>query len=191
QTGTPTLLVTDNDTNDVELFGTPSNPTQWTKDGIDAWVVGGRPESCHVVAPGVEEPFAGPGIGSASPPGTKAAAWYHFDTVAPGQSVTVRLRLVAGDGRAEADDFHAGIATGLRSDEQRQLLRRALAGLMWTKQHYRFRVRDWLEGDPAQPRPPQSRLGPGARNARWRHMDVADVILMPDEWEYPWFAAWD
>jgi hypothetical protein len=62
---------------------------------------------------------------------------------------------------------------------------------MWTKQHYRFRVRDWLEGDPTQPRPPQSRLGPGARNAHWRHLDVADVILMPDEWEYPWFAAWD
>ncbi|MBY8851617.1 hypothetical protein K7G98_26190 [Saccharothrix sp. MB29] len=61
-------------------------------------------------------------------------------------------------------------------------MRRALAGLMWTKQHYRFRTREWLDGDPAQPAAPKSRTTPHARNAHWRHFDVADVISMPDEW---------
>ncbi|GDY30847.1 MGH1-like glycoside hydrolase domain-containing protein [Gandjariella thermophila] len=193
--GEPTLLVTDNETNEVELFGAAANPSRYTKDGIDAHVVRGRAHACQVVAPG-----------AASLPGSKAAAWYRFDTVPPGESVTVRLRLSASDGhgdpfgptfestmddrRREADEFHAGIAPHA-SPAERHVLRRALAGLLWTKQHYRLRVRDWLDGDPAQPPAPHTRRAPGARNAHWQHLDVADVISMPDEWEYPWFAAWD
>jgi hypothetical protein len=193
--GTPTLLVTDNETNEVGLFGKSANRTRYTKDGIDEHVVRGAADSCQVVGPG-----------TASQPGTKAAVWYSFDAVPPGESVRVRLRLVAGDGhgdafgptfestmddrRREADEFHAELP-GPADPEQRHVLRRALAGLMWTKQHYRFRVREWLEGDPSQPNPGPARQAPNARNIHWLHMDVADVISMPDEWEYPWFAAWD
>ncbi|OLF09554.1 glucosidase [Actinophytocola xinjiangensis] len=190
--GHPTMLVTDNETDEIGLFGRGRNPSRYTKAGIDDHVVRGAADSCQVVEPG-----------AASQPGTKAAAWYHFDAVAPGESVTVRLRLIRGDGhgrafgstfgstmdlrRAEADEFHGGPPV-----TQRDLVRRrALAGLMWTKQVYRFRLRHWLEGDPANPPAPAQRLGPGARNVHWRHLDVADVLSMPDEWEYPWFAAWD
>ncbi|MBB5954424.1 hypothetical protein FHS29_000994 [Saccharothrix tamanrassetensis] len=190
--GTPTLLVTDNETNEVELFGAEENPTRFTKDGIDRYVVRNDSTACQVTGPDDE-----------SAPGTKAAAWYSFDPVEPGESVTVRLRLVEGDGHvdafgptfqatvedrlAEADAFHRTDLDPLRA----KVVRRALAGLMWTKQHYRFRTREWLDGDPAQPAAPKSRQSPHARNAHWRHFDVADVISMPDEWEYPWFAAWD
>jgi hypothetical protein len=193
--GTPTLLVTDNETNEVALFGAEHNPAPHTKDGIDRYVVAGDNKACQVVAPD-----------STSLPGTKVAAWYSFDPVDPGESVTVRLRLVEGDGhadafgptfdstvdtrRADADEFHHDLAPD--ADPVRaNVLRRALAGLMWTKQHYRFRAREWLAGDPAQPAAPDSRRTPHARNAHWEHFDVADVISMPDEWEYPWFAAWD
>jgi hypothetical protein len=31
----------------------------------------------------------------------------------------------------------------------------------------------------------------GARNTEWFHMLNADVISMPDKWEYSWYAAWD
>ncbi|MBB5806666.1 hypothetical protein F4560_006434 [Saccharothrix ecbatanensis] len=190
--GTPTLLVTDNETNEVELFGTPRNPTRYTKDGIDRYVVGRDAKACQVIGPD-----------DTSESGTKVAAWYSFDPVEPGESVTVRLRLVEGDGhldafgpsfqdtvdqrKAEADEFHH---TDL-DPKRAAVVRRALAGLMWNKQHYRFRTREWLDGDPAQPAAPTSRKNMHARNAHWRHFDVADVISMPDEWEYPWFAAWD
>ncbi|WP_253779377.1 MGH1-like glycoside hydrolase domain-containing protein [Goodfellowiella coeruleoviolacea] len=193
--GTPTLLVTDNETNEVELHGAADNPTRYTKDGIDAMVVRGATDTCQAVA-----------AGAASLPGTKGAAWYAFHGVPPGESVTVRLRLVAGDGHPdafgpsfaetmaararEADEFYADLGAHL-DQERRTVLRRALAGLLWTKQHYRFRIREWLAGDPAQPAAPEVRCAPDARNTRWRHLDVADVISMPDEWEYPWFAAWD
>jgi hypothetical protein len=193
--GTPTLLVTDNETNEVALFDAEHNPTPHTKDGIDRYVVAGESKACQVVAPD-----------STSLPGTKVAAWYSFDPVEPGESVTVRLRLTEGDGhadafgptfdstvdtrRADADEFHHDLAPD--ADPVRaNVLRRALAGLMWTKQHYRFRAREWLAGDPAQPAAPDSRRTPHARNSHWEHFDVADVISMPDEWEYPWFAAWD
>ncbi|MBW4715567.1 glucosidase [Saccharothrix sp. SC076] len=190
--GTPTLLLTDNETNEVELFGAARNPTRHTKDGIDRYVVGHDSGACLVAGPDDERG-----------PGTKAAAWYSFDPVEPGESVSVRLRLVAGDGHvdafgptfrttldqrlAEADEFHRTDLDPARA----KVVRRALAGLMWTKQHYRFRTREWLDGDPAQPAAPKSRRRPQARNAHWGHFDVADVISMPDEWEYPWFAAWD
>ncbi|SDC86416.1 MGH1-like glycoside hydrolase domain-containing protein [Actinokineospora iranica] len=193
--GAPTLLVTDNETDEAQLFGRAVNPSRYTKAGIGDHVVEGKTDVCQVVP-----------AGGASQPGTKAAAWYRFDSVAPGESVTVRVRLIAGDGHGsafgstfastmarrkdDADEFYADIAPDA-SPAEKKVARRAFAGLLWTKQHYRFRVREWLEGDPAHPPSPHERQGPHARNAHWKHMDVADVLSMPDEWEYPWFAAWD
>ena len=68
-------------------------------------------------------------------------------------------------------------------------MRQALAGMLWSKQCYHYDVRTWLEGDPGQPPPPPERKK--ARNHDWTHLYNADVLSMPDKWEYPWFAAWD
>ncbi|MGW5051155.1 MGH1-like glycoside hydrolase domain-containing protein [Actinokineospora sp. NPDC004072] len=191
--GAPTLLVTDNETDEAGLFGRPVNPSRYTKAGIGDHIVSQITDACQVVRDG-----------TASQPGTKAAGWYRFPAVAPGQTVRVKLRLVAGSGHGaafgrsftgalmdreqEADEFYEEIAGHVREPE-RTVVRRAYAGLLWTKQHYRFRVREWLGGDPAHPPAPAERLR--GRNAHWKHVDVADVLSMPDEWEYPWFAAWD
>ncbi len=68
-------------------------------------------------------------------------------------------------------------------------MRQAFAGMLWSKQYYAYDVGRWLDGDPVGERPPQGRrLG---RNSGWRHFDAADILSMPDKWEYPWFAAWD
>jgi hypothetical protein len=67
--------------------------------------------------------------------------------------------------------------------------RQALAGLLWSKQFYRYDVRRWLEGDPLQPKPPPERCA--IRNGDWTHVNNRDIISMPDKWEYPWYAAWD
>ena len=61
--------------------------------------------------------------------------------------------------------------------------------MLWSKQFYHYVVRDWLKGDPAFPPPPPERLN--GRNREWSHLYNADVISMPDKWEYPWYAAWD
>ena len=64
-----------------------------------------------------------------------------------------------------------------------------MGGLFWSKQFYHYDVRNWLEGDPAGPPPPPERMM--ERNHSWVHLYNADVISMPDKWEYPWYAAWD
>ena len=92
--------------------------------------------------------------------------------------------------RAEADEFYAELTPAGASADEALVMRQAFAGLLWSKQfYYYYDVARWLEGDPAQPRPPASRLD--GRNARWRTFSAFDILSMPDKWEYPWFAAWD
>jgi hypothetical protein len=187
--GAPEVLACDNETNAVALFGAASNTTDHPKDGINRRVVA---EDKSAVNPDVT--------------GTKAAFWYQWDAVAPGETVTVKLRLrqeepdeqmfgtafdeVLALRKTEADDFYAGVIHSELSDDDRHVARRAYAGLLWTKQLYRFDVARWLDGDPDVPAP-DARRAKGRRNTSWRHVALADVISMPDEWEYPWFAAWD
>jgi hypothetical protein len=185
--GTPAVLVTENETNAERLFGAP-NPSPWAKDAFHEYVVHGRAEAVNPARTG-----------------TKAALHYRFDIPAGGE-VAVRLRLFAEaeaprrpfgrdaervlrERQAEADEFYAArLPAGAEDDEQR-VVRQAYAGLLSSKQFFHFSVRDWLEGDPAQPPPPASRRR--GRNHDWPHLYNRDVISMPDKWEYPWYAAWD
>jgi hypothetical protein len=88
----------------------------------------------------------------------------------------------------EADEFYCFCPPGL-SEDAKLIQRQAFAGLLWSKQSYHFVVETWLKGDPYQPKPPASRLT--GRNSQWVQLYNADVISMPDKWEYPWYAAWD
>jgi hypothetical protein len=182
--GRPGLLFTENDTNVERLYGAP-NPTPYVKDAFHDYVVRGR-------------------AGAVNPArvGTKCATHQRF-VLAPGAIAEVRLRLRKGElarpfaefedvfaeRRREADEFYDTVAPADLSDDARLVMRQALGGLLWSKQFYHYVVRDWLEGDPAQPRPPQDRRR--GRNSEWTHLYNADVISMPDKWEYPWYAAWD
>ena len=182
----PALLFCENETNNELLFGS-ANATATTKDGVDRFVVQGREDAVSRDA------------------GSKVAA--HVSAVLePGASLTVTVRFSpaqlelpfddAGDvlaaRRREADEFYAdlaGRAVEPLSDDERLVQRQALAGLLWCKQYYHYSVRRWLQGDPAEPTPPAVRWH--SRNSDWQHFAFADVILMPDAWEYSWFAAWD
>ena len=181
--GTPEPLFCDNESNAQRLWGMGGR-SAYPKDGINDHVVGGH----DTVNP--------------ARVGTKASLHYRL-TVEPGKSATIRVRLTAGEtggdvGKgfdkvmkqrlAEADEFYASLKPGL-DDDHALVVRQALAGMLWSKQFYRYDVDRWLVGDPAGPQPPGSRLG--GRNAAWRHLDSRDIISMPDKWEYPWFAAWD
>jgi hypothetical protein len=135
--------------------------------------------------------------------GTKAAGLYRR-TVAAGGSTTIRVRLSLGPGKAspftdfdrivdlrksEADAFYGGLQSKVQDEDLRRIQRQAYAGILWSKQFFYYDVTQWLEGDPAQPKPPPSRLT--GRNSDWPHVAINDIVSMPDKWEFPWFAAWD
>jgi hypothetical protein len=184
--GSPDLLFTENESNLQRLYGT-ANGHAFVKDAFHEYVVHGRKEA---VNPALE--------------GTKAAAHYR-QTLAPGQSAVVRLRLSDGPPPAdpvgkgfegalaqrqrEAEEFYATVIPAELGEDGRNVMRQALAGMLWSKQFYHYDVRRWLEGDPTQPPPPPERKG--GRNHEWTHLYNEDVISMPDKWEYPWYAAWD
>nr|WP_300397662.1 glucosidase [uncultured Rhodococcus sp.] len=187
--GHPDVLFCDNETNAADLWG-QENRSQYSKDGIGRRVVGGDVDAVNPERTG-----------------TKAAFWFQLDEIAPGGTVEVKLRLsmnppdeqtfgrgfdaVVADRQAEADEFYDAVIGADLDDADRHVARRAYAGLLWTKQLYRYDVEQWVEGDRVGEPAPASRQSSTARNAHWRHLALADVISMPDEWEYPWFAAWD
>jgi hypothetical protein len=185
--GSPALLFTENETNTRRLFGTDG--PRYAKDGINDCVVNG---DGGAVNPGQH--------------GTKAAGHYSL-VIDSGQQAVVRLRLTPTPslepryplGRdfddvfaarlREADEFYGTVIPNPLSDDGRNVMRQALAGMLWSKQFYHYVVRDWLKGDGTQPTPPHER--DRGRNAQWEQLYNADVISMPDKWEYPWYAAWD
>ncbi|MDE1929258.1 MAG: glucosidase, partial [Burkholderiales bacterium] len=89
----------------------------------------------------------------------------------------------------EADAYYAELQRGIDAADARHVQRQALAGMIWSKQYFHYSVEKWLQGDPAQPPPPAGRKQ--GRNHDWTHFASAEVLAMPDKWEYPWFAAWD
>ncbi len=123
----------------------------------------------------------------------------------PGGTVTIRLRFIDSQSNVspfgsafdtvvsqrlqEADEFYARLAPARLSEDAHRVQRQAFGGLLWSKQFYHYDVNRWLKGDPAGPEPPATRLR--GRNHDWTHLYNADVISMPDKWEYPWYAAWD
>ncbi len=189
--GSPELLFTENETNTERLFGSP-NKTRFVKDAFHHYIVDGNADAVNPEMTG-----------------TKAAANYAL-TVPAGSEVVLRMRLteksISRKGAknqpvfadfdeifaariAEANEFYDSISSGDLSDDAKGVQRQAFAGMLWSKQYYHYVVRDWLKGDPAMPKPPDSRLN--GRNSDWQHLYNSDVISMPDKWEYPWYAAWD
>jgi hypothetical protein len=177
------LLFTENESNLADLFGTP-NPAPFVKDGIQAAVVNGQRDKVSLEQ---GSKLAGH-TRAILPPGGTLAVWVRFSAEpfdAPFQDfeATFAKRI------AEADKFYAAVQPAGLSPDERLVQRQACAGLLWSKQFYHYDVERWLKGDPTQPPPPPERLQ--GRNAAWLHLDNADVILMPDAWEYPWYASWD
>jgi hypothetical protein len=183
--GAPDLLFTENENDSQALWGTP-NASPYVKSGIGRYVVNGD----HAAV-------------NPQKRGTKAAAHYTL-ALDPGAAAVLELRLTEvvqndpfgaafaqtfADRIRETDEFYAAVTPCQLSGAACGVMRQAFAGLLWSKQFYHYVVRDWLNGDPATPPPPAARkLG---RNHEWMHLFNADVISMPDKWEYPWYAAWD
>ncbi|HCU25595.1 MAG TPA: glucosidase [Deltaproteobacteria bacterium] len=188
------LLFTENETNTERIFSVP-NPSPYVKDGIENYVIHGRSEA---VNPDRQ--------------GSKAAAYYRLSLPAGGsRSLRLRLTETAPEelGRKgkmtvpfgasfenllktriqEADEFYASVIPASLNADEANVMRQALAGMLWSKQFYFYDVDKWLEERGADPFKPGRKAAP--RNDTWHHMYNGDIISMPDKWEYPWYAAWD
>ena len=182
--GSSSLLFCENETNARRLWG-QNEAHGFFKDAFHDYVVSGKAAAVNP-----------------DRTGTKVAA--HFVVTIPTRQESVfRLRLTRGahelpfadfaeaieTRRKEADEFYAELQCELTNEDERRVQRQALAGMIWSKQFFCYDVPQWLRGDPAHPQPPAERRY--GRNREWRHLNNADVISMPDKWEYPWYAAWD
>jgi hypothetical protein len=174
-------LFTENESNAQRLWGT-ANASPYVKDAFHRSLIEGDKSAVNPAKTG-----------------TKFAAW-HLVTIEPGQTSTIGLTLakealaapfdkrevIFSKRESEASVFYDELLPNA-SVQDENILRQALAGMIWSKQFFHYDVAKWLDGD--QLPPPGSRKW--GRNRTWRHLKAAHVISMPDKWEYPWFAAWD
>jgi hypothetical protein len=180
--GSPDILFCDNETNNPKLYNY-ADGKHYYKDGINNHIVNGA----DTINP--------------KRTGTKAAINYDIKVKAK-DSYTIRLRFSSNAKNGfddfdtifntrvvEADEFYKDIQQNNPNPDSVFVQRQAFAGMLWTKQFYYFDINHWLNGDPAEPKPPAERKN--ARNSKWQHFNARDIISMPDKWEYPWFASWD
>src|SRR5215469_11256883 len=181
------VLFTENETNTLRLYGVPG--LEFCKDGINDFVVNGRTNAVNPAQVG-----------------TKASPHYEI-LIAPQASVSISLRLTDRTWaqlldpfdsefdriftlrKQEADEFYSRTIPPQLSADMQNMMRQGFGGVLWSKQFYHYVQREWLDGDPAGPSPPEQRKK--GRNREWSHLYNADIISMPDKWEYPWYAAWD
>ena len=181
------LLFTENETNSERIFNVP-NASPYVKDGINNYIVHDQQDAVNPAQTG-----------------TKAAAHYEVTIPAGGVHV-VGLRLsdrlwsspteafgsefddVFASRLREADEFYADVIPARLSVDSRLVVRQAFAGMLWSKQFYNYPVHDWMEEEIL---PPDCQLRVATRNKEWFFLESADILSMPDKWEYPWFAAWD
>jgi hypothetical protein len=181
--GAAELLFTENETNAERLWQVGGSG--YFKDGFHERIVGSRRDRVNPARTG-----------------TKAAAW-HQNSIPSGGSLELRLRLTRRPRtapfadfddclelrRSECDQFYGDLQKDIESADERNIQRQAFAGMIWNKQFYHLDVPRWLAGDPGQVPPPAARKH--GRNSEWGNLNNADIISMPDKWEYPWYASWD
>ncbi len=177
-------IFTENDTNQQVIWNRP-NPNPYVKDAFDRYLIKGEKDAVNPERKG-----------------TKAGVVYRL-SLAPAEERVLSFRLSREDADllprqqwpslfeqriSEADEFYQSLSVNI-DEAERKVQRQAFAGLFWSKQFYHYVVQTWLDGDPYTVPPPESRKH--GRNSKWIHLFNADIISMPDKWEYPWYAAWD
>jgi hypothetical protein len=211
--GQPELLFTENETNNARLFN-GRNRTSYVKDAFHDYLIRQNRSAVNPSQTGTKmaarylldlspgqsatlklrltdvEPLGGMDSNAAVVGTITSPAHQELAAEVPGtndfESGFDRLFELR---KTEADEFYASRIPQQLSDDAKNVMRQAYAGMLWSKQFYHYDVKTWLEGDPAGPAPPKDRLH--GRNKDWTHLYNDDIISMPDKWEYPWYAAWD
>ena len=173
----------ENNTNNEVVFGTP-NATAYVKDGINDAIVGGHTERVN----GQEGSKAGAVASATIPAGGSWTVTVRFSPTELAEPFADTDAIIA-QRHHEADEYYDAWQRRSLTEDERLVQRQAIAGLLWSKQFYNYHVTRWMKGDETMPPPPPERWH--GRNAKWKHIVNEDVLLMPDAWEYPWYAAWD
>ena len=180
----PETLFCENETNYKRLYDS-ENITKYVKDGINDYIIKNQKDAVNPAKTG-----------------TKAACNYSLE-IEGGSAQNIKLRLVKNSvqnpfkdfdkifelQKKEADDFYSEVQKNVKDEDAKNVQRQAFAGMLWSKQFYYYDVEEWINGDKGQPKPPKQREF--GRNKDWLHLNNADIISMPDKWEYPWYATWD
>jgi hypothetical protein len=179
-------LFTENKTNTEKITGMP-NDTPFVKDAFHDFIIHKK---------NVKELRQ-------NKSGTKFSPVYDL-TIGAGETKSIYLRLsdkemknafedgfenVFASRKAEADDFYNSILPSNISDALKSIQRQAFSGILWSKQYYHYDVERWLTTSDGITPVNEKKLN--GRNHEWRHLKNQHIILMPDKWEYPWYAAWD
>ncbi len=180
------VLFTENETNFQRLYQKP-NTSEFVKDAFHEAIINGN--NFQKLKDKKE--------------GTKCAPVYHLE-IEPGKSQNIFLRLsnkktddffpenfeeIFNTRKKEADDFYEDIHPGFENEDQKNIQRQAFAGLLWNKQYYHYDVERWLKTSDGIT--PVSNERKNGRNHRWKYLKNQDILSMPDNWEYPWYASWD
>jgi hypothetical protein len=212
--GLPEFLFTENETNNERLFNA-ANRTPFVKDGIGEYIIHGNTGAVNPAKTGTKAsanyrmtiPARGEAVirlrltdkqgvsnafireNTSAKRTSNSKRTNSTSEITPNGITHALFDEIFATRIAEADEFYSGMISDGLSEDARNVQRQAFAGMLWSKQFYHYVVEQWLEGDPAMPKPPDSRLK--GRNHDWKHLYNSDVISMPDAWEYPWYAAWD
>src|SRR6266478_2278400 len=211
--GRPELLFTENETNNARLFS-GRNRTPFVKDAFHEYVIHGNKALVNPEHLGTKtaayyplqlgsgqsatlklrltdlEPLEGMDVGSGKAGGVVSPGEPDRPEDVPGTNdFGEGFDRLFATRQEEADEFYASRIPKDLSDDAKAVMRQAFGGMLWCKQFYHYDVHTWLEGDPAGPKPPEERWN--GRNRDWTHLYNEDIISMPDNWEYPWYAAWD
>jgi hypothetical protein len=186
--GASVMLFTENETDAAHTADQPS----YTKDGINTYVVHG---DFDAVNPDLV--------------GTKVAVHYQL-VLEAGETKSVRLRLnevapmwlrqvyadtdgdpfggyfdhILNTRRWEADAFYQTITPASVEADARQVLRQAIAGLLWNKQYTPDGAIGLKGRTQAMPRP-------AVRERSWFNPNDGTIIAVPDKWEYPRYDSWN
>jgi hypothetical protein len=200
------ILFTENETN-YEAIYNGKNTSDFVKDGIDDCIVRNKKEAVNRenkgtkaaahyqfdIAPGASETIylrlTRIGDAEKTPFGAEIHQRRSPLKEINEKEFTFECEDIFQKRKFETNEFYDEIIPSDLTDDAKSIMRQSLSGMLWSKQYYRYVIKQWLEGDPAFPSPPAERLN--GRNHQWKHLYNADVISMPDKWEYPWYAAWD
>jgi hypothetical protein len=180
------VLFTENETNESRVFNRP-NANRFVKDGINDFILHGCRDAVNPLQVGTK---AATLCRVTIEPGATVTQWLRLSDLAPRElsdpfadaEATLAWR------RREADEFYATVIPPTATPDEASVARQALAGMLWSKQYYFLDASTWLSEHGVDP---FSESHDQLRNRQWAHMVNADVISMPDKWEYPWYAAWD
>ena len=179
------LVFCENETNMERVFG-KENTSPYTKDGINNYIVHGKEKAINPNQIGTK---ASAKYSRNIKAGESETFWLRFSDQTNHKEPFLNFEEVFAESLKTADDFYEIIQKDIKNEEEKAIQRQAFAGMMWSKQFYYYNIDQWMNGDPKMPFEFRGRAF--ERNSPWKHAYMANILSMPDKWEYPWFAAWD